>query len=198
MITIYGNFQSRATRCLWMLEELGLPYENQQISPQEANKVAAHNPNAKIPCMVDGGFNLFESMAINLYLAHKYGKAPFWPASAEDVGLVYQWSFWAMTEVEPPLVAMIVELLFKTEGAPDQAVIARATEQLQRPLAVLDGILANRPWLVGDGFTAADLNLASVVYLVDMVKVDTTAWPHFRAWLDACTARPVWRKSHGV
>ena len=198
MITIYGNFLSRATRCLWMLEELGLPYENPQIAPQEASKVAAHNPNAKVPCLVDGDYKLFESMAINLYLAHRYGKAPFWPSSPQDVGLVYQWSLWAMTEIEPPLVAMLVELVFKPAGTADQAVITRSIELLTRPMKVLDDALAGRKWLLGDSFTAADLNLASVVHLVDMVKLDTNAWPHVRAWLTACTGRPVWRKAHGL
>ena len=197
MITLYGNFLSRATRCLWMLEELGVAYENVPIAPPQAATVAPHNPNCKVPCLVDGEYKLFESMAINLYLAHKFGKAPFWPASPEGLGLVYQWSFWGATEVEPSLVAMLVERVFKPQGTGDAAIIANATEKLGRPLQILDDSLVGKDWLLGECFSAADLNLASIVYLLNLVAFETGPLPRLRGWIDRCKNRPAWKKAHG-
>jgi glutathione S-transferase len=56
------------------------------------------NPNGHVPALEDDGQVFWESMAVNLYLAGKYGKAPLWPSSVADHGHAYQWSLWAMTE----------------------------------------------------------------------------------------------------
>ena len=103
MTTLYGTSQSRAPRSLWALEELGVKYDHVPTGVPETRtpEHLKRNPNGHIPVLEDGGQHFWESMAINLYLAEKYGKAPFWPASVVDRGHAYQWSFWAMTELEP-------------------------------------------------------------------------------------------------
>lgn len=196
MIKLYGNLLTRATRCLWMLEELSIPYENVLVGRDEAASIAEINPNAKLPCLTDGDYALFESMAINLYLAQKYGRPPFWPESPEAIGLAYQWTLWGMTEAEPPLVAMLVERIFKPQGSADQAVIEAASAKLRPLVKVLDGSLAGKSWLIGDSFGVADLNLASIVYLLDVVGFDAAPYPAFCAWLDKCVSRPSWRRAH--
>jgi glutathione S-transferase len=76
MLELYGNARSRAMRCLWMLEEVGQPYRLVEKSVRaddlQTAEYLALNPNARIPTLVDGGRVLWESMAINLYLALKY------------------------------------------------------------------------------------------------------------------------------
>ena len=109
MLKIYGTSMSRTGRSLWALEETGVKYEH--IPTQMAElKTPAHlklNPNGRIPVIDDDGFVLWESMAINFYLAAKYGKAPLWPDAIQDRALANQWSYWAMTEVEPSLVTLL-------------------------------------------------------------------------------------------
>src|SRR5262245_65462598 len=107
MTKLYGVRQSRAMRSLWALEELGVPYEHVPIDfVTEAKKpeFKAINPNGKIPALVDGEVTLFESLAINLYLAKKYDKAGIQPATLEDEARAIQWSVWATTEIEPLLI----------------------------------------------------------------------------------------------
>src|ERR1700741_2124241 len=103
MLQLYGNPRSRAIRCLWMLEEVGQPSPAGGNSPPaddlQTRGYSRLNPNARIPTLVDGDLVLWESMAINLYLAQKY-QGPMHCAEPELLGLAAQWSFWAMLETE--------------------------------------------------------------------------------------------------
>ncbi|MCZ6719101.1 MAG: glutathione S-transferase family protein, partial [Gammaproteobacteria bacterium] len=104
MITLYGAAASRASRSLLALEELELPYTQVPLNPwsnaADAERVVRINPNARVPALDDDGLILWESMAINLYLADRYGGAPFWPQHARERALVYQWSLWSQTEID--------------------------------------------------------------------------------------------------
>ena len=109
MIKLYGVPRSRALRSLWMLEELALPYENVKITPASDTRTAEFlrlNPNGHVPVLQEDGLTLCESMAINLYLARKYDKG-LWPKTVEDEGRVFQWSMWAMTELEDPIITAL-------------------------------------------------------------------------------------------
>ena len=106
MIKLYGISRSRAMRPLWMLEELGLPYEHVKVSfvnDTRKPEFLRLNPNGHIPVLQDGDLVLWESMAINLYLARKYDKG-LWPKRVEDGGRAFQWSLWSMTELEEPVL----------------------------------------------------------------------------------------------
>src|SRR5438093_255406 len=87
MIMLYGVPRSRTMRPLWMLEELGVPYENKPVSflgESRSPEFLRLNPNGHIPVLRDDDVVIWESMAINLYLARKYGKG-LWPRTVEDV-----------------------------------------------------------------------------------------------------------------
>src|SRR5215510_12495254 len=106
MIKLYGSRPTRSTRAAWMLEELGLEYELLDKFDPRSAEFLEHNPNGKLPTLVDDGFAVWESMAVNLYLAQKYG-GPLWPQSLQDQTRANMWSYWAMTELEQPLWSMI-------------------------------------------------------------------------------------------
>ena len=106
MTKLHGTSRSRSARSLWALEELGVTYEHLPMPTTEA-KSPAHlklNPNGHVPVLEDDGVVVWESMAINLYLAEKYGKNSLWPSDPAARADVYKWSFFAMTEVEPHLI----------------------------------------------------------------------------------------------
>jgi glutathione S-transferase len=192
MITLYGISASRAFRCLWMLEELGLEYEHVQTNFVGDNKqpdYLAINPNGRIPTLVDGDTVLWESMAINLYLAAKYDGG-LQPKSVEDLGRATQWSFWVMTEIEKPLLEYFFHTVILPEDQRDAAVPPAAAKQLEAPLGVLDGALEGRDHLVSDRFDVADLNVASVLSWALPARLDLSAFPNVTRWLTACTSRP--------
>ena len=158
---LYGISGSRAIRSLWAIEEVGIEYEHVSVNFMAESKkpeYLAVNPNGRIPALQDGDVTLFESMAINLYLAKTYG-GDLYPRDPADEALVWQWSVWVMTEIEPAQMDIVIQKFFTPEEKRDATVLAAAEKTLARPLKVLDDTLAKRDWLVGDAFSIADLNV---------------------------------------
>ena len=199
MIKLYGVPMSRASRSLWMLEELGVPYENVPTSfvgDVQKPEYLAKNPNGRIPTLDDDGTLVWESMAINLHLAEKYDKG-FRPRSLEERAHTVQWSFWGMTEIEPGLIEAFVNRVMLPEAQRNQAAGDAGEQKLQRPLAVLDKELGRRRFLLGDRFTLADLNVASVLLIAPMARIDLSKYPNVQRWLAACSDRPAAKKALG-
>ena len=201
MIKLYGSARSRAARCLWMLEELGLPYEHIDLaglSAEEAlRRVSTVNPIGKVPALEDGDIRLFESMAINLYLAANYGET-LWPASAGDQGKATAWSIWGMTEMEPPLAQLFLERVMRTDEQKDRRNEARAIDTLVRPLNALEDHLSTSRYLLGDQFSVADLNLASVLTLMNRTEFDLSGYPTTDRWRQASYDRPSYRRIYSA
>ena len=203
-LKVYGTPMSRAARTLWMCRELGLPFEQVPIHFADGSaktpEYLALNPNGRIPTLQDGDFTLYESMAINLYLARKH-PGPLTPATLEDEARAWQWSFWVMTEVEKPLLNVLLQRLelppdspeakyFRQRVPKDAKKEKESLAELDKPLGVLDGELAKRQWLGGDRFTVTDLNVASVMAWARMAGIDLSAVPRVADWLGRCTSRP--------
>jgi glutathione S-transferase len=198
MIRLYGVPMSRASRCLWMLEELGVPYENVPtnfVGDAQKPEYLELNPNGKVPTLVDDdGTVVWESLAINLHLARTYDRG-LWPKTRAGEAHALQWSFWAATEVEPPCVQIIMNRAFLPEGQRDPKLAAAGEAALQKPLRVLDGALAGRDWLVEDRFTVADLNVHSVLAVATSFgKTDVSAHRQVSGWLARCGGRPALRR----
>jgi len=195
LLKIYGITQSRAFRPLWLVHELGLDYEQIPLDYRgEALKTPEYlalNPNGRIPTLVDGDLVLWESMAITLYLARRYaGASGLWPATVGGEGLAWQWSFWVMTEVERPLLSVLMHSRVLPEEKRDPAKVSRDLGILKGPFGVLDRALHGREYLVGDTFTVADLNVASVLSWCKPARIRLHEYPSLDAWLDRCLARP--------
>ncbi len=193
MIKLFGVPASRTARSLWMLAELGLDYENIPVhytGEAQTPEFLAINPNGRVPVLDDDGTVLFESLAINLYLAEKYGKGTLWPESVEDHGRCYQWSLWAMTEVDGTGTDVILNRTTLVEAERDEAKAKAGEALLQRPLNALDDTLAGRDYLLGSEFTVADLNVCSVVYVLGTLgRMDLSRFQNLEDWIDRCLSR---------
>ena len=201
MIKLYGVPTSRAGRCIWALEELGVPFELVPVSFSGDNKkpeYLAVNPNGRVPALDDEGLVLFESLAINLHLARKYdGGKGLWPASADDQSRAVQWSLWTANELEPHVIGHLLNSRMLPEAMRDAAKVKAAVEALPKPLAVLNAALAGREHILGGAFTVADLNIAAVLTLGwKMGAFDATAYPNVTAWLERVNARPAAKRAN--
>lgn len=199
-LKLIGIGASRAMRNLWLLEELrisnGISFEHDPISYTDdrlrAPPYTTLNPNARIPALVHtrlgaADFVLFESLAINLYLAEAFPSA-LSLATPQDRALGNQWAMWALTEIELPIFDWAIHSFINPPQERDASVVAAATAKLARPFGALNSALAGREYLLGENFTVADLNTACVMYRC--LKMDLAAWPHIAAWLQRCWARP--------
>ena len=206
MLTIYGVYRSRASRNIWLANELGIPFklvpvmQLYRLTP-EAAKTTLHtrspeflkvNPNGHIPAVDDDGLVLNESLAINLYLAKKHG-GPLAPANLAEDGAMLMWALWAATEVEPHALNILYHRLSYAEAKRNANIAAAAVAALKAPFAVLDRALAATGFAVSNRFTVADINLAEVFRYAMPAPELFQAAPQVAAWLAACQARPAFK-----
>jgi glutathione S-transferase len=117
MLKILGAPHSRAFRVIWLANELGIPYEHIPVTFSVPNAQCkepwylALNPNGLVPAIDDGGFVMWETAAINLYLAETY-KNSLYPSTPQSRGRMLQWTFFATTEVEPALITLFRNRIF--------------------------------------------------------------------------------------
>jgi glutathione S-transferase len=189
-ITLYGVAASRALRNIWMLEEIGLPYAHDPIHYTDpALKLPPYiglNPNGKIPMLTVDNFAVFESLAINLYLADRFDTT-LSLKDADERGQASQWALWAMTEIDAPIGVWAMNTLVKPEAERDLGAAATALASLQKPLSALNTALSGKQCLVGDRFTVVDLNTAACLYRG--LSMDLAAYPNVSVWLKRCWSR---------
>lgn len=185
-----------------VINELGLTVDIVDVKmmtkePKPEGFVEA-NPNAKVPAFVDDdGFQLFESRAINAYLASKRPERDLYPSDPKRRALVDQWSYWHAIHVGPAMQAIaferVLKVMFKM-GAPDEAVVAEKQKELDRFLPILDEALKNKQW-IADKLSIADFALASTFRLREPSKLSLASYPNLTAWLGRVEALPSWQKS---
>jgi glutathione S-transferase len=195
---LYYVPKTRASRPRWVLEELGVPYELVRLDPAKGEtRTAEHlqrQPLGHVPVLEDGATRVYESSAICLYLAEKYpekGLLP--PPGTAERGLVYQWLFFAMTELEPPLSALSAEAR-RPEAERNAAIAAAARERVYKAAAVLEPVVALRPWLLGSEFTVADVVVGAVLAWARSARA-LDGLPAGDAYLARLRERPAWRRA---
>ncbi len=207
MLTIYGVYRSRSARVYWMVEELGIEF--QSVPVLQAGRLAnplspdapintlspeflALNPMALIPAIKDGELVLNESLAINLYLARKYG-GELGGKTVEEDGFMTMWTVWAVSELDGntgKIVSTYDNGKENTEAG--RAVIDVACRTMRKPLSVLEKHLDGKDWIVGGRFTVVDLNIAEVLRYAQSETALFEAHPNIDAWIKRCQSRPAY------
>jgi len=149
------------------------------------------NPNGRLPAIDDGGFILWESLAITLYLAKKHSTGHLYPATLEGEAKAWQWSLWSVQEVDRGVNIWSLHAIRLPPQDRDPQKLAEALKAIAGPFRVLDAALAGRHHLIGDDFTVADLNVAAVISRA--IDMDLSATPNLGAWLKRCLERPAAR-----
>jgi glutathione S-transferase len=199
-LRIYGIARTRAFRALWIAKELGLDYEHIPVEIGQAGArkpdYLAINPNGRLPAIDDGGFVLWESLAITLYLAKKHATGRLYPATLEGEARAWQWSLWSVQEVDRGVNIWSLHAVRLPPEDRDAQRLAEALGVLAPPFRVLDGALASSPYLLGDDFTVADLNVSAVISRA--IEMDLSATPHIGGWLRRCLDRPAARAAQAM
>jgi len=182
MLKLYGGAPSRASIVSWYLEEVGVPYEFVKLDLQAGEhrqpEYLTINPIGKVPAIVDGDLQLWESGANLLYLAEKYGKA----TSLEQRAILAQWVLFANATLSP---GIFVE--------------ANRDRELPRLMAPLNEIFGRQPFLLGEEFTVADVAVGSVLaWIPIMLKLDLSDYPAVVNYIKKVSERPAFQKSIGA
>jgi len=182
MLKLYGGARSRASIVQWYLEELGVPYEfillDMQAGEHHQSAFLAINPMGKVPAIVDGDFQLWESGAILFYLAQKYGKMP---PSLEEQAKINQWILFGNATLGPGIFV--------------EASRERETPKLLTPL---NQILEKQPFLLGDELSVADVAVGSILaYIPMMLKLDLSEYPAVVDYIKRISERPAFQKAMG-
>ncbi|MEH2237182.1 glutathione S-transferase family protein [Nostoc sp.] len=182
MLKLYGSARSRASIVHWYLEEIKVPYEFVKLDMQAGEHLQpeylAINPIGKVPGIVDGNFQLWESGAILLYLADKYGKTAL---SLEERAVFSQWVLFANATLAPGI--------FGEENR---------EREMPRLLTPLNEIFSRQPFLLGNEFTVADVAVGSVLNYIPMIlKLDLSPYPAVLNYMKQLSERPAFEKSIG-
>lgn len=182
MLKLYGGARSRASIVQWYLEELGVPYEFVLLDMATGEHLKpdylAINPMGKVPAIVDGDFKLWESGAILLYLAEKYGP----PATLEQRAELAQWTLFANATFGPNI-------------------FMESTREKEKPrlFQPLNERLSQHSYLMGDTFTVADVAVGSfVAYIPMMLGIGYDEYPGLQAYLTRIKERPAFQKTIGA
>jgi glutathione S-transferase len=196
MLKLYGQYRSRAFRVAWLCKESSIPYEHHNVTINVEGATckepwyAALNPNKRVPTIDDDGVVMWESAAINLYLAEKY-RSPLWPKNWAGKARMLQWALYIANDVEPP---MTTAMRHRHTLAPEQrnaALADEAEKQILPKMQVMEDSLSANAFFSGKEWGMADLMVASVCYSMWFNKFALLAkFPKFRAWLDASVERP--------
>lgn len=194
-IVLYWHPMSSASPIACALAELGVPHERVKVDirtgEQHRPEYLALNPNGKVPTLTVDDAPMFETLAIHLWLGHRFGiERGLWPAAGTPQALqALSWCVWSYVTYG----AVLTRLHVATQGDESlrSAVHAQAaTAGLNDLLAVLDARLANQPWMLGANYSLVDLVVGSVIGYSVFVGAPVNAHPHVKAWLARVQARP--------
>jgi glutathione S-transferase len=201
MLKILGRGTSgNVQKVVWLLEELGVPYEREDYGRQFNNtQTEAYlklNPNGKVPTLLDGDVAVWESNTILRYLCGRLpGGGAFHPTDPAARSQVERWMDWQLASLNAPYLGVFREAKKKEEErAPNFAADAK---ELAAQLEILERGTAGRTWLAGERFSLADICLGPIIDRTLAFPVTLPAIPGVRAWRDRIVAREAYKRSKG-
>ena len=196
MLVVHHLNESRSQRILWLLEELGTPYElkiyqrdaQTRLAPPELKAV---NALGKSPIITDGDRTIIETGAIIDYIIRHHGGGRMQPGpTSADYDTYVQWLHYGEGSAMLPLMLHMYVGRLKEAGAP---LHPRIQSEIANHLGFIDGHLKGRQFFVGDELSGADIQM-SFVAEVSRAQQTLGSYPNFDAWLDRMHARPAWKR----
>ena len=196
-----ANFSPNCLRVRAVIFELGADVEIVEVDVfgggTQTPEYLAVNPNGKVPAFVDGELCLFESRAINAYLASLDPSRRLYPDDLKKRAVVDQWSYWQAIHLGPSSQRLSFEKVLKKRfgrGEPDENVVANETKETTKLLGVFDKALDGRDWIAGE-LSIADFALASTFTLRKEAGIELAAFPKVARWIDRLESRDAWQKA---
>ncbi|MDA8048979.1 MAG: glutathione S-transferase family protein [Rhodospirillales bacterium] len=189
---------SNVMKVIWLLEELGLPYERLDVGGSfgktDTAEYRAMNPNGLVPTLEEDGFILWESNAILRYLCHAHAPhSPLWPQEPRPRANVDRWMDWQQTTLNRPISVIFWGLVRTPPEKRDRAAIDAAVKDCARVWGMLEAELACHPYVGGAHFTIGDIPLGVHVHRWFAMEFDRPPFPHLKAWYGRLLERAPYR-----
>lgn len=197
MLVVHHLNDSRSQRILWLLEELGLPYEIKRYQRDAQTRLAppelkAVHPLGKSPVITDDGHTIAESGAIIDYVLRKHGGGALQPpAGSAEFEKYLEWLHYAEGSAMLPLM---LNLYVGRLGEAGKPLHPRIDSELANHLGYVDSALAGREWLVGGSCTGADIQMS---FVGEMARIANriAPYPNLAAWVARFQARPAYERA---
>ena len=200
MIKLYHAQLTRSIRVIWLLEELGIPYELATVAfKPPRHSFEQDTPTGKFPVLEDDGLVMFESGAILEYLIEKYGKgrlAP--PVGSRERGHYLQWLHFAEATAFPPIGDIARHTMFLPEGERIPQVAADGRVRAKNALDVLERALKGKEYLVGNELSGADIMMGYFLMAARMLGCVGAEHPSIAGYWERLAARPGFQKALSV
>ena len=201
-IVFYQAPMSSATPVAWALLELAVPHQSVKLdlkqNEQKKPEFLALNPNGKVPTLVVDGTPMFEALAIMQWLGDRYGvDKQLWPGVNDPQRLqALSWTTWSYVSFGNTLRGLFTATSEQFgPGFQNAAQAEHYGKELANLLGMLDARLAQKPFLLSEQFSIADLIVSSPIAWASMNKVSLDAHANVSSWLARCQARPSFRAS---
>jgi glutathione S-transferase len=199
MLKVLGrNNSSNVQKVLWCLDELGLPFEREDVGGAFGrNRDPAYlalNPNGLIPTLVDKGRVLWESNTILRYLAASYDTGELWEPDPARRAVGEKWMDWQLSVLAPPMTPLFVQLVRTQETERDAALVAKSASKAAAAFRILDQALRDAPWLGGPRFTIADIPCGVLAYRWMHLPIERPDLGSLEDWYARLSVRPAYRR----
>lgn len=196
-----ANFSPNCLRVRAVAHELGIELDIVEVNvfggDNTKPEYLARNPNAKVPVLVDGDFVLWESRAINAYLASLDPERRLYPEDLKARAIVDQWSYWQAIHLGPSSQKVAFERVLKKRfgrGEPNEEAIATELKETMKLLGVLNRNLADREWVAGS-LSIADFAVASTLTMRKEARIELDELPNAAGWIERLESRDSWKRA---
>jgi len=199
MLKLHFAPNSRASRIVWLLEELGLPYELNKMAfhPKDLKSDEHRNrhPLGRVPVLEDGDITLYESGAIVEYILARHKNGGLKPdIDAATYPAYLQWFHYCEGMVMPPVNTIVVQTILLPPERRDENALGQAKRLLSKSLQPVDEALAGKDYLIGD-FSGADIMLGHACFMSNRLGCVGDQLVHLKAYVERVAARPAFHKA---
>ena len=199
MLTVWGRRSSfNLQKVMWLVEELGIGHRHIEVGGKfgglDTSEFHAMNPHRKVPVIDDNGTVVWESHTILRSLAARYGKDSFWHEDPARRSQCDRGMDWSQTTLQPDFLLGVFWGFYRTpEAQRNLTAINTKIERCAMHFRLIDGILADRPFMLGNELTLADIPIGTNLYRYFNLEIERPEIPHVEAWHERLQQRPGYR-----
>jgi glutathione S-transferase len=198
MIKLYYAPRTRSVRVLWLLEELGIPYELERVEfiPTAKNFFVQSTPLGKLPTIEDGEVVMCESGAIVEYILERYGKGRLAPApGSPERGAFLQWLHFSESTAFPPLGIIVWLTSYRDDADRNAGILEDARVRAGMALDFIQRGLGEKEFLLGSEFSAADIMMGFTLVAARVLGVLDERHQALNEYLGRLQSRPAFQKA---